>query len=303
VVTVFLAGGDLFGLGLAGLLSEEPLPDGIWTTAAGDGLVFAASLMSILLAHEFGHYLMARRNGVPASLPYFIPLPPPFMLGTMGAVIVMRDRIRSRAALMEVGATGPIAGMAVAIPLFYFGLLLSPVLPLDPGAGGIFLGQSLLGMGLERLAAGPIPEGHDIFLHPMAMAGWVGFLVTMLNLLPIGQLDGGHVFYALFGRAHAAVSRTIHRLLFLLGVGVAAHGAWVARGAGLALEDAIYSALPGAQWIVLGLFLGVLHRRRGFGHPPTDDDTLPARHAAAGVLCLAIFIATFMPVIVRPIVQ
>ncbi len=300
VFTVFLAGSDIALLVLVEVAGDEPIGGDIWLSAIQNGAMFMGALMSILLAHEFGHYFMARRNKIDVSLPYFIPLPPPFMLGTMGAVIAMRERIKSRNALMEVGAAGPICGMMLAIPLYYFGLTLSPVLPLEPEMESLFLGDSLLGLFLGHMAVGPIPEGHDVFLHPIAMAGWVGFLVTMLNMLPVGQLDGGHVFFALFGNAHTAVSKLVHKGLFVLGAGVMAHGAWLGLKKDLPMEDVFYSALPGIQWFVLGTLLAILHKKKGFRHPPTDDSRLSTGRRVAGIICLVIFVLTFMPVVVRP---
>lgn len=263
--------------------------------ALGNGLVYMASLVGILLGHEMGHYVMARRNRIDASLPYFIPFPF-LIIGTFGAVIVMRGRIRSRNALMEVGAAGPLAGLVVTIPVLLVGLRLSPVLPIPEGS--LLEGSSLLYMALKRLAAGPIPPGHDVMLHPMAWAGWVGLLVTMLNLLPIGQLDGGHVFYALFGEAHRRVSRLVHVGLFALGLAIMGRGWLDATERHLTGDAFTAEVMTGTNWLFLGLMLLVvgLASKRGLRHPPTDDETLSTRHRAAGYACLAVFALTFMPV-------
>src|SRR5262249_28791219 len=132
----------------------------------------------------------------------------------MGAVILMRDRIKSRNALVDIGASGPIAGMVVALPLIVYGLAHSEVKPLTEG--GLQEGQSLLYLLLKRIVLGPIPDGYDVFLHPVAFAGWAGFLVTMLTLLPIGQLDGGHVAYALFGPRQDHYSKILRWSLLAL---------------------------------------------------------------------------------------
>ena len=160
------------------------------------GWMFAVPLLTILLFHEFGHYFAARLHRVPASLPYFIPIP--LSLGTFGAIIAMPERIRSRNVLLDFGAAGPLAGLVVALVVLTIGLSLSPVLPL-PDTGYMQEGQSLLYLGLKYLVLGPIPEGYDVALHPTAAAGWAGLLLTVLNLIPYGQLDGGHISYSVLG--------------------------------------------------------------------------------------------------------
>jgi membrane-associated protease RseP (regulator of RpoE activity) len=195
--------------------AAEVLVDMSPTGTILDGWPYALPLMLILLCHEMGHYLAARVHGVPVTLPYFIPIP--FFFGTFGAVIRTRGRIRSRNALMDVGAAGPLAGMIVAVPCMVLGLHLSAVQPLPEGPYQLE-GQSLLYLLLKRLVLGPIPAGSDVFLHPLAWAAWIGFLVTMINLIPVGQLDGGHVGFALLGRWHDTLSRWAHRILVVLGV-------------------------------------------------------------------------------------
>src|SRR5262249_19738430 len=161
------------------------------TTTAVGGPVYAATLLGILLTHEMGHYVVARRHGIDVSLPYFIPVP--FALGTMGAVIRMRSPIPTRDALIDVGAAGPLAGLAVAVPLLLWGLAESPVTPIPPG--GAIEGNSLGYLVCKLLVKGRVlpGDGLDVQLSPMAMAAWVGLLVTFINLIPLAQLDGGHI--------------------------------------------------------------------------------------------------------------
>ena len=278
-----------------------------WGEALSNGLQYMAALMGILVAHEAGHFVMARRNRVPASLPYFIPLPPNISIyGTMGAVIVMRGRIRSRDALMEVGAAGPLAGMAVALPLLIVGLAGIPVGPIPEG--GWMEGQSLLYILAKRLVVGPIPEGHDIYLDqaPLVWAAWIGMLVTMINLFPIGQLDGGHIAYALFGRAHQHISRLFHGGLFVYGISLMAYRVQqaIAAGHGIGGETFWARVMPAATWPFLGvllLVLGVVTKSRN-RHPPTDDEHLSPRHRVIGYLCIALLIMTFMPIVMEPVV-
>jgi membrane-associated protease RseP (regulator of RpoE activity) len=178
------------------------------------GWQFAVPLLAILLAHEFGHYFAARYHRVPASLPYFIPVPFIGLFGTLGAVIAMPARIRSRNALLDIGASGPIAGLVVAIPVLVWGIAHSSV----QAHGGSYTqeGQSLLYVALKWLVHGTIPAGHDVYLHPAAFAGWGGLLLTMINLLPFGQLDGGHIAYALFGEKQNRAAPWIQRALLAL---------------------------------------------------------------------------------------
>jgi membrane-associated protease RseP (regulator of RpoE activity) len=260
------------------------------------GWDFAVPLMAILLCHELGHYFAGRLRGVDISPPYFIPMP--FMLfGTLGAVIRMPDRIRNRNALFDVGAAGPYAGLAVAIPVLIYGIASSPVTPLpDDGADYFIEGRSLLYAGLLYALKGPIPEGQDIFLSSTALAGWAGLMVTMMNLVPVGQLDGGHVSYALLGdRAH----RLGRVVLFSLPVIGALTGTYYALDAvrhGYDQDTVITQAMAGLHWIVWFAVLQLIARLSGgHEHPPTDDGTLsPARQLLASATLL-LFVLLFMP--------
>jgi Zn-dependent protease len=188
-----------------------------WEAVAYGTLFFAFPLLAILATHEFGHYFMARRHKVAASLPFFIPSFPP--LGTFGAVISMRDPIPNRKALLDIGIAGPIAGLLIAIPVTAIGLWLSAVgaqpIPTDIAeAGGLAFFPPLLFQFLESLI--PIPA--NVLSHPTAFAGWVGLFVTALNLIPAGQLDGGHVARALLGKNATYVSYASLAALFIFGL-------------------------------------------------------------------------------------
>ena len=167
------------------------------------GVPFAATLITILLVHESGHYLMCLRHGVAASMPYFLPAPPNiFPLGTFGAFIRIRSRFPDRRALFDIGAAGPWGGFVVAVAAMVVGLRLSTVLPAPPMEHTLELGDSLLTTFLTRSVLGTDPD--VVMLHPVAFAGWVGLFITSLNLLPAGQLDGGHVLYAVADGARAS---------------------------------------------------------------------------------------------------
>jgi len=267
-----------------------------------DGLAYSLPLMLILLCHELGHYVVARLHGVDASLPYFIPLPPSFGLGTMGAVIGMKNVTSNRKKLIDIGAAGPLAGLIVSIPVIWYGLAHSAVGPLV--AGGQQEGNSILYALLKHAVKGAwLPDGHrDVFLHPTAWAGWAGLLVTMINLIPIGQLDGGHIASAYFGNRYNAIARRLHALLPLGAIGVFAWVLHVARiEGGPALDQTLaYSIAAGAAlpWLVWSLLVSILRRASGgMNHPPVDDDTpLPLSRKLLFWLMVVVFVGVFMPV-------
>jgi membrane-associated protease RseP (regulator of RpoE activity) len=275
----------------------------VWTGSVGwegvgwlgqllGGWSFAVPLLTILLFHEFGHYIAARIHHVPASLPYFIPLP--LLFGTMGAIISMPARIRSRNALLDIGAAGPLAGLFVAVPILAYGLSLSEVSPL-PETGYTMEGQSLLYLALKYLVLGPIPEGHDVGLHATAAAGWAGLLLTMLNLVPFGQLDGGHISHALLGKKSTRVTRVAHFAILAWFVVEAARALVpVALGASrLTYGMALNNAMPWFSWFVV---LSVLRwLGGGYEHPPTDDHELSPRRRWVAWGCLVLFALLFMP--------
>lgn len=243
------------------------------------GLSFSAPLMAILLVHEMGHFLTARRNRVEASYPYFIPAPFPsvFIIGTFGAFIRMKSPPRTRRVMFDVGAAGPWAGLLLAIPTVIIGLKLSQITPLDRSAGGLELGNSILFYGLARWVLGVDPNSVMVNLHPVAFAGWLGLFVTALNLLPVGQLDGGHVTYALFGRWHRLISLLAVAACVLMVavpwvVGWPYWAGWIV-------------------WAVLLLFLGLGHPLALDQHTALD----PARRLGAW-LSIGLFAVTFIPV-------
>lgn len=274
----------------------ENAPGQLWA-----GLPFALPLMAILLSHEMGHYIAGRLHRIDISPPYFIPMP--FMLlGTMGAVIRMRGAIRSRNALLDVGAAGPLAGMVVALPVLVYGIATSPVTPLPSRTAEtqlILEGHSLLYEALLYLLKGPIPEGSDISLTSTALAGWAGLLVTMINLVPFGQLDGGHVAYALLGPRQDKLARWVPRLLPLVAV---ATGAWYGGKAMLARlpwETVATEALAGWHWLLWAVVLRLMVRVSGWSHPPTEDATLSPGRRWVARFTLALFVLLFMPSWVR----
>jgi len=273
-------------------MALERTPASLAEVAAGAS--YALPLMAILLAHEFGHFIAGKRHGVDISPPYFIPLPfPP--IGTMGAVIRMSGRIRSRDALLDIGAAGPLAGMAVALPVLAYGLAHSTVQPIPAGGEGLLIeGHSLLYLALIH-GMHHIPDGSDIFLSPTAWAGWVGLLVTMINLVPFGQLDGGHVAYALWGERQNRVSKHMLWVLPLVGVIVSVAYGLPYYLQGMRGEPLYTHLLSGVHWLVWAAVLLLMKRLAGSDHPPTDDATLsPKRRLIAG-LTLALFGLLFMP--------
>lgn len=253
--------------------------------ARGVGFDFAMALMAILLAHETGHYLAAKRYGIDVSPPYFLPAPPQLnFIGTFGAFIRLRSPIVDRRQLLDVGAAGPWVGFGVALIALAAGLARSTIVPQDGASEQLilianhrlYLGDSPMLWAARRLLVG---EG-TVVLHPLAFAGWIGMFITMLNLMPLGQLDGGHVLYALVGKWQA-------RLGFVVWAGLVALGFWAAR-------EAVWQGV--IWWVWAGVLL-ILGRGR-FGHPAVLDRVRPlppSRHPLGWVTAL-LFVATFTPV-------
>jgi membrane-associated protease RseP (regulator of RpoE activity) len=235
------------------------------------GLPFSLTLLLILLTHELSHYFMSRRHNVSATLPYFIPAPS--IIGTFGAVIKMKPPIPDRRSLIDIGASGPIGGFIVAVIAAVIGLSLSEAKPSGELQGGLAFGTSILFDFLSKIILHVDPEKYDILLHPVAFAGWIGLLVTSLNLLPIGQLDGGHITYALLGEKHAWISKGMIPVLILLGI--IFWTGWIV-------------------WAVIMIFLG-------YRHPPVVYPwiQLDRKRKIIGWVALAIFILTFTPTPVK----
>jgi len=233
------------------------------------GWVFSVPLMAILLVHEMGHYVTGRVRRLDVTPPYFIPAIPP--LGTFGAFIKIRSPIPDRKVLLEIGALGPIAGACLAIPLLFVGLLLSEARPPSGASEGIKLGSSIVLELLCLLRFGHFSFEWEILLHPTALAAWFGLFVTSMNLLPIGQLDGGHVTYGLFG-ARAAQLISLTALLCLIPLGVFL---W-----------------PG--WLVFGVMTLIL----GLRHPPPLNpySGLDGPGRVLGWIAVVLFVISFIPV-------
>jgi len=234
------------------------------------GVPFSFTLLLILGAHEMGHYLISRRHHLDVTLPYFIPAPPiPFIIGTFGAFIRIRSPIRDKRALLEVGCSGPLTGVLVAIPVILVGLKLSTITVGGPGEWGLTLGEPLLFKLLSWLALGTLTTEENIILHPVAFAGWIGLLVTALNLMPVGQLDGGHVAYALFPQYHRFIS--LGGFGFLVVCGLLFWPGWL-------------------MWAALLFFLG-------WRHPPPYQFWVPLDRSrrVLGIITILVFILSFTP--------
>ncbi len=285
---LFLVAATLFLTTLSGAVMVSAVPPRLgvlfnparWNAAfwAGwlHGFAFSLPLLAILLCHEMGHYLTSRRYQVNASPPFFLPGPPlPIGIGTFGAFIRLRTILTDRRQLLDIGAAGPIAGFLLTIPILWYGLAHSEVL--DPTATGMSVatGWGLMDLGdsiLTRvLRSWTHPGGGALLLHPFAFAGWMGVFVTMLNLLPIAQLDGGHILYAAAPRIQRWAARAIWVVILLL-------------------------SYLSKSWLVWGVIVLLLSRGR-FGHPPVLDAYRPLPPSRVWVLLasLIIFVLTFIP--------
>jgi Zn-dependent protease len=281
-LSVTLSGAVLSGRlpyhGILGLVSSLGSPGPRFWSAWASGLSFSVPLLAILLAHELGHYIAARRHGVNASPPFFIPAPLISISGTLGAFIRIRTVLTDRRQLLDVGIAGPFAGFVVALPVLVLGMHWSTPLPLSaPGAGllldlgpdAIPIGDSLLTRLIRHLTVG---GAGGLALHPLAFAGWIGMFVTMLNLLPLAQLDGGHALYA-------ALPRWQGRLALVFWVGLAVLGWFTWTG-----------------WLLWAVIVVVLSRG-SLAHPAVlhGDRSLPRSRRVMALAALVLFILTFVP--------
>lgn len=285
-VSVFATGvlGDLTpakGEGLLAALAHAP------PSALLHGAQFAGTLLTILVAHELGHYVAARIHRVDASLPFFIPMPLLSPFGTMGAVIRMRGVIPTRRALLDIGASGPLAGLAFALPLYAWGVAHSHPIPLG-GEIGAELGESLLIKIFDSAFAPPVPEGTVLLYSPVAFGAWGGMFVTMINLLPVGQLDGGHVAYALFGPRQDRYAQVVHRsmLVFFCVIVVGHLGRDLASGRGLNalfLARHVGNAIFWLVWFQMLAILGSLASKPR-GRAADGDERDDAEDGAPGAI-------------------
>jgi membrane-associated protease RseP (regulator of RpoE activity) len=242
------------------------------------GFWYSATVLAILGCHEMGHYVACRYYRVDASLPFF--LPAPLLTGTLGAFIRIRQRIPSKIALFDIGLAGPIAGFVIAVPTLFIGLMLSAVESLPENFDGFELGEPLLFRAAAWLVWGDVPDGMSINLHPMAFASWFGLLATALNLFPIGQLDGGHVAYAVMGRRAALVTVAT---VFL----------------------AIALTFVSSSWVVWTVLMVAMLFVMGPHHPPTLNDEVPMdrRRIALALVGLVMLILCFTPAPIEPFVM
>ncbi len=261
------------------------------------GYPFAVPLMAILLSHELGHYFVARMHRVDVSPPFFIPMPIG-LIGTFGAVIRMRGPVERRDALLDIGAAGPLAGFIVTLPVLLYGIHSSPVEAIDPTLHLTVEGHSLLYSGLIYALKGPIAAGHDIMLSPAAFAGWAGLLVTMMNLVPVGQLDGGHVAYALFGARQEVYGRRVLLavpVVALVVSGIAMIDAWQHQAP---RTELVAAAFAGMHWLVWWVVLSAMERLNG-PHPPTVQSELSTARRVLAWCTLGLFVLLFMPTWIR----
>ena len=242
------------------------------------GFWYSLTILSILGCHELGHYYACRYYRVDASLPFFLPAPLP-LTGTLGAFIRIRARIPDKIALFDIGLSGPIAGFVIAVPALLIGLGLSVVERVPADFSGVELGEPLLFRGAAWLIWGTLPDGMSINMHPMAFAAWFGLLATALNLFPIGQLDGGHISFAVLGRRSTIVTVVM-------------------------LTAAIGLTFFSTSWIVWTILMTVMIVLLGPQHPPTlnDDVTLGPGRLVIALFALLMLIVCFTPAPIGPFI-
>jgi membrane-associated protease RseP (regulator of RpoE activity) len=268
------------------------------------GISFSAALIFILGTHEMGHFLYGRKYGVNITPPYFIPAPPLVSpIGTFGAFIKIKSPISTKRALFDIGIAGPIAGIIAAIPVIIVGIKLSSVV--ESGSNsldkGLTLGSPLIFSLISDSIIGKIPDGYDLLLHPVAFAGWIGLFVTALNLIPAGQLDGGHIMYSIFSKKwHQRTSIMIILVLLLFGLGtqpIIQHIQSYLEGTALYSYKDILNFEGWAGWLMWAVLLTFMGTR----HPPTmyDDIQLDGKRKLLSLVALFIFIGCFTPMPIR----
>jgi membrane-associated protease RseP (regulator of RpoE activity) len=273
VVTTTLVGAGMHSAWAAGFNGAELRPPQFLDPGFYlNGLWYSATVLAILGCHEMGHYLACRYYRVDASLPFFLPVPPIFLTGTLGAFIRIRQRIPSKIALFDIGIAGPIAGFLVAVPTLFVGLQMSVIERVPDTFVGYELGEPLLFRLVAWLVWGDVPDGMSINMHPMAFASWFGLLATALNLFPIGQLDGGHVAYAVLGRRSSLIT------LVMIAVAIAL-------------------TFFSLSWLVWTILMVVMLLVVGPHHPPTLDDEvrLDGTRTAVALAGLIMWIICFTP--------
>jgi len=265
---------------------------------------FSVALLFILGSHEMGHYYYGKKYGVDITPPYFIPAPPIISpIGTFGAFIKIKSPISTKKALFDIGIAGPLAGIIATVPVLIIGIKLSSIVKISEHIeeGGLVLGTPIIMTIFSDIFYGPMPEGYDLFVHPVAFAGWVGLFVTALNLIPSGQLDGGHLTYALFTKKihrYISIAMIVLLLIFGLGTELLLEIGNDLLGSGFNwFADSIpaFEGWPGwILWAVLLIFMGTRH-------PPTmyEESDLSWKRKILGVVSLLIFIGCFTPVPIK----
>ncbi|GAB4291262.1 MAG: site-2 protease family protein [Myxococcota bacterium] len=260
------------------------------------GLKFSIPLLLILGAHEAGHFFMSRRYGIRSTPPYFIPAPYISPFGTLGAVIIMREKIADKRILFDIGAAGPYAGLIVGLPFLVFGIHLSDVVDFSTlNEGLIFVeGDSILYYILKLVIHGRLAGGKDILTHPFAMAGWFGMFITALNLLPVGQLDGGHIAYAIWGRGAHKLAGIIYRSFWALGIA----GTFNYLLGELEILDRNEYLDVMAGWLLWAL---IIKFAIGVYHPPVggEEEPLDRARVVLGVIAIIVMFLTFPPIPLR----
>lgn len=274
VVTTTLVGADRYASFYLGFRAAAELPFSFWELIVR-GLWYSVSILAILGAHEFGHYYACRYYGVDASLPYFLPVPPIVLSGTLGAFIRIRQQIPTKRALFDIGIAGPLAGFVVLVPVLMIGMYMSQVVQMPKDFDGTLfeLGEPLLFKAATWLTFGSVPDGYTVSMHPVAFAAWFGMLATTLNLFPVGQTDGGHISYSVLGRHSTTIS-------FMT----------IACLAGLSFFSSSWILWTVLMIAMLGIF--------GPRHPSTYDEHVPLDPTRMWVAALGVvvFVVCFAPV-------